>query len=74
MLVRAGPLDKYVGKFLSQDLIADSVPEHTLLLPLDDEFATTPYRKASRTPPSLRLLPLINYFFTVTDGQQQKAC
>jgi transcriptional regulator with XRE-family HTH domain len=46
VLVGAGLLDKYVGRFLSQDLTADPVPDHTMLLPLDDALAATPYRKA----------------------------
>ena len=46
VLVGAGLLDKYVGRFLSQDLIADPVPDHTMLLPLDDALVATPYRKA----------------------------
>ena len=46
VLVGAGLLEKSVGKFLSQDFVADLIPDHTMLLPLDDALAATPYRKA----------------------------
>jgi transcriptional regulator with XRE-family HTH domain len=46
VLVGAGLLDKYVRGFLPQDHIADPIPDHTMLLPLDDALAATPYRKA----------------------------
>lgn len=45
-LVGAGLFEKYVGRFLSEDPVADPVPDHTMLLPLDDALAATPYRKA----------------------------
>jgi transcriptional regulator with XRE-family HTH domain len=46
VLVGAGLLDKYVGGLLSQDHVANPVPDHTMLLPLDDALVATPYRKA----------------------------